>query len=130
MAITEEVEASILRYYHVEKWRVGTISRQLGVHHCTVKRVLSQTGVPKAKLLSTSMIEPYLPFIMETLKKFPNLTAKRLYDMVRERGYPGGADHFRHLVSIYRPKAIAEAYLRLRTLPGEQAQVDWVISAT
>ncbi len=25
-----------------------------------------------------------------------------------------------------RPKPAAEAYLRLKTLPGEQAQVDWV----
>ncbi len=42
--------------------------------------------------------------------------------MVCARGYPGGADHFRHLISVYRPKPAAEAYLRLRTLPGEQAQ--------
>ena len=34
-------------------------------------------------------------------------------------------DHFRHLISFYRPKPAAEAYLRLRTLPGEQGQVDW-----
>jgi hypothetical protein len=37
----------------------------------------------------------------------------------------GGASHFRHLVSTLRPRPIPEAYLRLRTLPGEQAQVDW-----
>ena len=45
--------------------------------------------------------------------------------MVSERGYTGGADHFRHLVACHRPRPAAEAYLRLRTLPGEQAQVDW-----
>jgi len=47
MAINQELEAKILRYYHAEKWRVGTISRQLGVHHSTVQRVLAATGVPK-----------------------------------------------------------------------------------
>jgi hypothetical protein len=36
MAIPPELEASILRYHHVEKWRVGTIARQLGVHPDTV----------------------------------------------------------------------------------------------
>ena len=71
------------------------------------------------------MIDPYLGFIHETLERFPTLTASRLYDMVVERGYPGGLDHFRHLISVYRPKKAAEAYLRLKTLPGEQAQVDW-----
>ena len=45
--------------------------------------------------------------------------------MVRERGYVGSASHFRHLVAGMRPRPAAEAYLRLRTLPGEQAQVDW-----
>ena len=34
-------------------------------------------------------------------------------------------DHFRHLVACHRPRPKAEAYLRLRSLPGEQAQVDW-----
>jgi transposase len=45
--------------------------------------------------------------------------------MARERRYTGAPDHFRHVVSRYRPKPVAEAYLRLRTLPGEQGQVDW-----
>jgi len=126
MAISTELEAKILRYYHVEKWRVCTISRELGVHHGTVKRVLSQTGISKTEVLpQASMIDPYLAFILETLDKYPKLAASRLYDMVCERDYPGGLDHFRHLISIYRPRRAAEAYLRLRTLPGEQAQVDW-----
>jgi transposase len=55
----------------------------------------------------------------------PPLTASRLFEMVRERGYPGGPDHFRSIVAKHRPRPPAEAYLRLRTLPGEQAQVDW-----
>ena len=45
--------------------------------------------------------------------------------MVRERGYRGSPDHFRHLIACHRPRPTAEAYLRLRSLPGEQAQVDW-----
>jgi transposase len=126
MTISDELKSNILRYYHVEKWRVGTISSQLSVHHSTVKRVLSDTGVPKENILQhRSMIDPFLSFILDTLQRFPDLTASRLYAMVKARGYPGGIDHFRHLISYYRPRPAAEAYLRLRTLPGEQAQVDW-----
>ena len=58
-------------------------------------------------------------------EKFPTLTASRLYAMVKSRGYSGSPDHFRHLIALHRPRPKAEAYLRLRTLPGEQAQVDW-----
>ncbi|WP_422662606.1 hypothetical protein [Rhodoferax sp. UBA5149] len=71
------------------------------------------------------MIDLYAPFIKETLAKFPTLAASRLYIMVQERGYGGGSSHFRHLVEPLRPRLVAEAYLRLRTLPAEQAQVDW-----
>jgi hypothetical protein len=39
--------------------------------------------------------------------------------------YRGSGDHFRLLIACYRPRPAAEAYLRLRSLPGEQAQVDW-----
>jgi transposase len=125
MTIPPDLEAQIMRFYHVEKWRVGTIARQLGVHHGTVTRVLAQAGLPRIGAARRSQIDPYLSFIHETLTKFPTLTASRLYAMVRERGYRGGPDHFRHLISCHRPRPIAEAYLRLRTLPGEQAQVDW-----
>ena len=126
MAISPELEAQILRYFHVEKWLPGTISKQLGIHHSTVDRVLCQAGLPKAaRPHRPSLIDPYLAFVLETLKQFPKLTASRLHAMVRERGYAGGPDHFRHLVSLHRPRPQSEAYLRLRTLPGEQGQIDW-----
>lgn len=125
MTLPAETEAQILRYYHVEKWRNGTIARQLHIHHSGVERVLRQAGLPRIGKSRISRIDPYLPFIRQTLEKFPRLTASRLYVMVRERGYTGSPDHFRHLISHHRPRPQAEAYLRLVTLPGEQAQVDW-----
>lgn len=126
MAISDELQTQILRYHHVEKWPVGTISRHLRVHHTTVKRVLAQTGIERKKFVRCkSIIDDYLGFILEKLQQYPTLTAKRLYDMVCTRGYRGGSDHFRHMIALYRPRKMPEAYLRLRTLPGEQSQVDW-----
>jgi len=125
MTILPDQEARILRYYHVEKWRAGTIAAQLGVHRNTVLRVIAQAGLPDIERARPSKIDPYLPFIQETLAKFPRLTAIRLYAMLRERGYRGGPDHFRHVIGRHRPRRPAEAYLRLRTLPGEQGQIDW-----
>ena len=117
MTISAELKAQILRYYHVERWRPGTIARQLQVHHGTVARVLAQAGLPRIGRGRSSHIDPYLPFILQTLEKFPTLTSSRLYLMVRERGYSGGADHFRHILSCHRPRPKAESHLRLRTLP-------------
>jgi transposase len=126
MSITPELTAQILRYHHAEHWPVGTISSQLGVHRETIMRVLTQAGVaPNVPAQRASGVTPYMPFIEQTLKQFPSLTASRLHAMVVERGYGGRPDHFRHIIARHRPRPPAEAYLRLRTLPGEQCQCDW-----
>jgi transposase len=126
MTIGPDLVAQILRLYTVERWRVGTIARQLHVHRDAVRRVLAGNEAPVHRsALRPSRIDPYRPFIAQTLARFPTLSAARLYVMVGERGYTGGASHFRFLVAGLRPRPPAEAYLRLRTLAGEQAQVDW-----
>jgi transposase len=126
MVIPADLSTKILRLYRAEHWRVGTIARQLHVHRDTVRRVLAQAGEsPPVLPLRPSRVDPYRAFILQTLAKFPTLTAARLFVMVHERGYRGSPEHFRHLVAGMRPRRAAEAFLRLRTLPGEQAQVDW-----
>jgi transposase len=124
--IPKDTEAEIVRLFHGEKWPVGTIASQLGVHHTTVQRVLGKIGVePKIVAPRPSMADPFVPFIVEQLEKYPRLRASRLFEMVKARGYPGGGDHFRRVVGRHRPRKAAEAFQRLKTLPGEQAQVDW-----
>jgi transposase len=126
MTIAPDLVAQILRLHAVEKWRVGTIARQLHVHRDAVRRVLAGNCAPvHTSPLRPSRIDAYRPFILATLAKFPTLTAARLHAMVAERGFVGAASHFRFLIAGMRPRPSAEAYLRLRTLPGEQAQVDW-----
>ncbi len=126
MTITKDIETKILRYHFVEKWRTGTIAVQLGLHYSVVDRVLSQAGLPKVERSSrASKLDPYLPFIIETLTQYPKLTAARLFEMAKVRGYPGCPSLFRQRIAELRPRKQPEAYLRLKTLPGEQAQVDW-----
>lgn len=70
MTIPAALEAKILRFFHVEQWKVGTIARQLGVHHGTVDRVLSQAGLAKAaRPHRASLLDPYLPFVRQTLEQ-------------------------------------------------------------
>lgn len=123
--ISPELEADILRLATVEKWPIGTIAVQLGVHHDVVARVLRQAGMPVATIVRPARIDRYVPFVRETWEKFPRLTASRLYQMCRERGYVGSPSHFRAAVARFRVRPRAEAFLRLRTLPGEEGQVDW-----
>lgn len=123
--IPPDVEREILRLHHVEKWRPGTIARSLAVHFVTVKRVIEREGDGGEPVTRSSKVDPYLPFILNTLERFPKLTAARLYEMVRERGYPGKPSHFRAIIAKVRPQRPTEAYLRLRCTSGDQGQVDW-----
>lgn len=122
-----DVYTRIRRLFFAEHWKVGTIAAELGVHHETVRhaieadrfmRGLKHVGRP-------SILDPYREFIREVLEKHPKLRATRLYDMLKGRGYPGSVVQLRRYVAGVRPRPKAEAYLLLRTLPGEQGQVDW-----
>ena len=129
--IAPSLAAEIRRLATVEGWRRGTIARHLGVHHSTVARALARAGAGEAPgpppKRRPSALDPYLAWLREVLERYPKLPASQLYEMARERGYRGGPDHFRHRVAelALRPRQAPEAFFRLRTLPGEQAQVDW-----
>ena len=126
MIVSLDVEAQVLRLHHAEKWPVGTIAAQLGVHHDTVRRILAKSGVAaSAGLGRPTKLDPYLPFVVGVLEKYPKLAASRVFSMVRDRGYPGSPSRVRKAVARLRPRPRAEAYLRLKTLPGEQGQADW-----
>lgn len=125
--IDRKLYARIRRLYFAEHWKVNTIAAELGVHHTTVERAIEveRFGYSAARPVRPSMLDPYKEFIKQALDKHPRLRATRLYDMVRARGYAGSVVQVRRFVAGVRPQAKAEAFLRLETLPGEQAQVDW-----
>jgi transposase len=124
--IAPELHAQIRRLFFAEHWRFNTIAAQLGVHHDTVRRVVeSERFIRPGTQVRPSALDPYKTFITETLEQYPRLRATRLWAMVRERGYPGSAIQVQRYVRTVRPAARTEAYLRLDTLAGEQAQVDW-----
>jgi len=124
--ISPEIRAQIRRYFYAEHWKVGTIAQSLGVHPDAVRlaieveRLQSRTARVRPRRL-----DPYLPFVRETLERYPRLRATRLYEMLRGRGYDGSVVGLRRLVAKIRPTRPEAAYLRLSVLPGEQAQADW-----
>lgn len=125
--IAKDLEAEILRLHRAEGWSVGTIAAQLHLHHSVVRRVIAQKEdtAPKQRKRRARMVDPYLPFIQDLLQRHPRLSASVIYRMCRERGFAGSERYLRKVVVEIRPRPAAEAYFRLRTLPGEQGQVDW-----
>jgi transposase len=124
--ITPEQHAEIRRLYYGEHWKVGTIAAALGAHHETVRAALvnDTQGVRRGTCRATQL-DPYLPFVRDTLAQYPRLRATRVFEMVKARGYPGSVVQLRRAVRLIRPAATATVYRRLITLAAEEAQVDW-----
>lgn len=119
-----EKVAAIRRLYFAEHWKIGTIASELGVHRDTVRAAVETDALHRPRRLRPSRLDPYIPFLRETLERHPRLRATRLLGMVKLRGYTGSIQRLRCVVARLRP-AVKEPFLRLVSLPGEQAQVDW-----
>jgi hypothetical protein len=118
--ITPEQHAEIRRLYFGEHWKVGTIVTHLGVHPDTVRAAIAlDTRVVRRGACRRSILDPYLPFIRDTLAQYPRLRATRLYEMLRPRGYGGSANQLRRLVRVLRPQVHVALYRRLVVLPAE-----------
>jgi hypothetical protein len=122
--LNRETQAQIRHLFYAEHWKIGTIAQQLGVHPDAVRRAVQTDSFHPEPSLRPCLTDPYVEFVRTTLEKYPRLRATRIFQMVRDRGYPGSAVQLRRLVARLRPVQ-REAFLRLAPFPGEQAQADW-----
>ncbi len=122
--ITPAQKANIRRLFYGEHWKIGTIASELGLHPDTVRAALEIERLKRGPAPRAALTDPYRDLIQQTLAQHPRLRATRLYQMLRDRGYQGSVVQLRRVVATLRP-AKPEAFLRLTTLPGEQAQADW-----
>ncbi len=119
-----ETQAHIRHLFFAEHWKIGTIAQQLGVHPDTVRHALQTDSIHREQFLRPCITDPYVDFVRETLKNYPQLRATRIFQMVRDRGYTGSIVQLRRVVARLRPVR-REAFLQLCLFPGEQAQADW-----
>jgi transposase len=122
--ISAEIRAEMRRLILVEGWRIETVARRFGVHHSVVRRAL-RDDLPQVKPRPPSALDPFKPFIIQRLTQWPELTATRLFDEVRARGYRRSIAQLRRYVAQVRTPRSRKVYLRVEVMPGEQAQVDW-----
>ena len=118
--ITPAQRAEIRRLYYGEHWKLGTIAAQLGLHRETVRAAVERgAGSVRRGACRPSALDPYLPFIRDTLTQYPTLRATRIHEMVRQRGYPGSVIQVRRLVRRLRPESTRTVYRRVVTLIAE-----------
>ena len=107
--IEPELRVQIRHYFFAEHLKVGTIAAELKLHPDTVRRAIEVNRVQRALELRASIVDPYLPFLRETLEAHPRLCATRLFQMIAERGYRGAHPRWNNRVGA------SSAHLRSAT---------------
>ena len=122
--IPDEQVAHIRHLFHAEHWKIGTIAAELHLHPDTVRAALDTDRFRSQPRLRDRLTDPYLDFLRQTLQQYPRLRATRLFQMIQLARLPGQRQPTPPRRGRTAP-APGEAFLRLRTFPGEQAQADW-----
>ena len=126
----------------VSRWKNGlsmrAISRELGLGRHVITRVISQhvlqtesvdapsrpASLGPIRLTRKSKLDPFIEPLGQLLERYPQLTAQRAYEELRQLGYGGSYSSVRKQVKALRPKAKTPT-VRFETAPGAQAQMDW-----
>jgi transposase len=118
----------------VRRWHAGAsirqLARELGLSRNTISRALAdvqaqRAGTPLSPPRRPSLLDPYETTLQELLGRYPDLTAMRLLEELRQRGFAGGYTIVRQRLGELRPRAGRVPVVRFETAPGAQAQMDY-----
>ena len=127
----QELEQTLILLYH-EGGSIRQLSRQFHLGRNTVRRILRAHAqrrdigheVLSKRLLRTSKLDEFDPEIKKLLEKYPKITGLRIYEELKEAGYPGGISILRERLKKLRIPD-REPVIRFETEPGQQGQMDW-----
>jgi len=128
-----------LRNEIVQRWQAQTpqrqIARELGIARTTVQHVIyrfqqQRSGQGAASALPKpsrrpSTLDEHDVFIGKLLERYPNMTAVRVHEELRARGFGGSYTIVRERVGQLRPQPTRAPVVRFDTSPGQQAQMDF-----
>lgn len=120
----QELWAEIRRLCLAEKLSQREVARRLGIDRGTVSRALKSSPSRRKSRLRGSQLDCYKGQIKELVEQYPDLSAVRVTEEISRNGYKGSLTLVRNYLRKIRPVK-KEVYLRIETLPGEIAVVDW-----
>ena len=117
---------------------VRAISRELGIHRDTVRRLLEELEARRAEGESAlerearpptprgSKLDRYAKRIKAWLVEYEDLTAVRLHEKLTAEGFDGGYTIVREHLKALRGRATPKQAMEVvETPPGQQSQFDW-----
>ena len=130
----QELEHTLILMHH-EGGTIRELSRRFQIGRNTVRRILRahvqrrdsghEVLIPlRAGLKRTSKLDGFDSEIKKLLGKYPKITGLRIYEELKEAGYPGGISILRERLKKLRAPD-REPVIRFETEPGRQGQMDW-----
>lgn len=127
----QELEQTLITM-HNEGCSIRELRRQFQMGRNTVRKILRKHNsqrdeghdVLKKKLKRVSKLDAFEAEIKNTLEKYPKITGVRLYEKLKETGYPGGISILMEKLKELRVPN-KEPIIRFETGPGVQGQCDW-----
>ena len=110
------------------------IAQQLRVSRHTVHHALEQvttarnegaSATPGRRARSRPSLEGFDPIIQQLLERYPDLTAQRLWEELRNRGCTGSYPTVWRRLAELRPAPSKPPVIRFETSAGAQAQMDY-----
>jgi len=113
---------AIARALHISRNTV----RQILVAHDQARDQAHSALVPPRSRPRPSKLDPHRPRVEQLLHQYADITAQRVFEILREAGFDGGYTGVKELVRRLRPKPAPKPSLQTPPRePGEVAECDW-----
>lgn len=115
-------------------WSQRELAEELGLSRKRVRTILVRIGrqrsaghsvLPKVPVRRGSTLDEHASFIDEQVERFPDITAVRLFEELRNKGFTGGYTIVKERLRTARPRPKRAPVERFESEPGEQGQQDW-----
>jgi transposase len=118
-------ESQVKHLFEVEHLSRRQIAQTLHMCHKTIARILE--GKEAKRRSYHSELDPFARLIDEWYRRYPSLQAAQIKERLASYGYQGSYRNLCRFTERYRRKR-RKAYHELEFLPGEVAQVDWMVA--
>ncbi|WP_038759005.1 helix-turn-helix domain-containing protein, partial [Burkholderia pseudomallei] len=128
VSVVELEEVMTILELHRQGLSISAIAARLSMDRKTVRKYI-RNGVqaprygPRAP--RPCVVDPFVHYVTERVREFPDLSVERLLREIRAMGYTGGRTALGDLVREVRPPRQRGFEVRFETPAGHQAQVDF-----